>query len=148
MEKPEQFKSRKDWEESIWQRIVKELVGLESENKAKQLLEGLISDYERQLIIRRLTATLLLREGLNYREIGEILWVSPSTISSIKKNLTRKLKFIPRKRAVSPYRVEEIDSSAKGPNELDNFIANLENLLEDILKGKADPKYRWRFLRK
>ena len=83
----EEFKSRKEWEEYIWKEILEKLAGAKSKKEISAVLNRLLSNYEKRMMIRRFISMGLIRSGKTYREIGEILWVSPTTISAIKKNL-------------------------------------------------------------
>ncbi len=148
MEKPEQFKSRKEWEEFIWQKVIKELTDIGSADKTQKFLEGLIGEYEKKLIIRRLTTILLLKEGLSYRAIGEILWVSPSTISAIKRSVLAKATYAPRRKHLTTKYKEQLRKMDLRDFAEDSFITRLENFITDFHKGYSDPKYRWRFLGK
>jgi len=83
----EEFKSRKEWEKYIWKEILEKLAGAKSKKEINAILNRLLSNYEKRMMIRRFIAMGLIRLGKTYREIGEILWASPTTISAIKKNL-------------------------------------------------------------
>jgi len=87
MKELEEFKSRKEWEQYIWKEILEKLAGAKSKKEISAILSRLLSSYEKKMMIRRFIAMRLIRSGRTYREIGEILWVSPTTISAIKKNL-------------------------------------------------------------
>ena len=82
----ENFKSRRKWEGVVWKKIVGGLADMESERGIEQILDRLMTFYEKQQIIKRASAISLLRQGKTYREIGELLWLSPQTISAIKKS--------------------------------------------------------------
>lgn len=87
MKNIDEFKSRKEWEVYLWEIILKNIGKSKSEEKLRNFLNNLLSETERKNIVRRLTVISLLRQGKTYREIGEILWISPGTISAIKKSL-------------------------------------------------------------
>ena len=86
MEKVSKFKSRREWESFLWIAFVEQLVSAKSKTSLRNKLEKVLSEAEKQIILKRITAVMLIREGKSYKEIGELLWISPSTISSIKKN--------------------------------------------------------------
>jgi len=73
--------------ETLWDEFLTKLSALKSKEEIKSVLEKLISQDEKTMMLRRLTAVALIKSGKSYREIGEILWLSPNTISTIKKNL-------------------------------------------------------------
>ena len=83
-------KIAEEWQETLWNNLLEKLVKLESKNELQKVLEGLLAEDEKKMILRRLAAAVLIREGVSYRKIGEMLWISPATISSIKKNMLLK----------------------------------------------------------
>ena len=74
------FASRKEWEDACWRKIV----------ESKELLQLLATSHERRDVIMRAAALEGLASGKSYREIGEELWLSPQTISGIKKAASEK----------------------------------------------------------
>jgi uncharacterized protein YerC len=90
MKNIDEFKSRKEWENYFWKAFVKNVEKLKSEKRLANFLNNLLSKTEKKNISRRLMVIYLLKKGKTYREIGEILWISPGTISSIKKSLLDK----------------------------------------------------------
>jgi len=87
MKELKEFKSRQEWEKFIWQEIIKTLSQTKSQRELSSVLSRLLSNYEKRMMIRRFIAKELNGSGKTYREIGELIWISPSTISAIKKNL-------------------------------------------------------------
>ena len=69
------YSSRKEWEVAYWKNIV----------ESGELLQLLITPHERHNIIMRAATLEGLSSGKSYKIIGEELWLSPQTISSIKK---------------------------------------------------------------
>jgi len=84
------FKSKKDWEGYLWETVLENIARLNTERELKSFLNSLLSEAEKKNISRRLIVFSLLKQGKTYREIGEILWISPGTISAIKKSLINK----------------------------------------------------------
>ena len=80
-------RSAAKWSEKLWEQFLEKLVRVKSKNELKNILEKLLSSYEKNMMLRRLAVAALVRSGKSYREIGEILWLSHPTISTIKKNL-------------------------------------------------------------
>ena len=78
-----EFSSRKEWEDYLW----KEFLKIASNKKLELFLNSLLTNQEKRNIIRRLAVISLFKKGMNYRQIGEILWLSHNTISSIKKSI-------------------------------------------------------------
>ncbi|MEK7193883.1 MAG: Trp family transcriptional regulator [Patescibacteria group bacterium] len=74
------YASRKEWETACWRKIL----------ESKELLPLLITSHERRDLIMRAAAMEGLISGKSYRKIGKELWVSPQTISVIKKAIDEK----------------------------------------------------------
>ncbi len=79
-------RSADEWAESLWEKLVGKITEINSKNEIKAILESLISKDEKKMMLRRLAILALINEGKSYQEIGEILWVSSQTISTVKKN--------------------------------------------------------------
>lgn len=75
-----------NWSEKLWEEIITKLTEARSRKEVKEILEKLISDDERVMIMRRLATLALVKSGHSYRKISEALWLSPNTISTVKKN--------------------------------------------------------------
>jgi len=97
MKELSKFKSRKEWEKFIWEKFLKSIKDIDSNKGLGKLLDSVLSENEKRLIIKRMVAISLIRQGKTYKEIGEILWLSPSTISSIKKSLKSGLFYQSRR---------------------------------------------------
>lgn len=87
MKDSSKFNSREEWEEYIWGRFLKSINDVKNEKKLKRILESVISKKEKRLIIKRIIAISLIKNGKTYREIGETLYLSPVTVSALKKSL-------------------------------------------------------------
>lgn len=74
------YPSRKDWEKACWEKIV----------ISEKLLELLVTSHERSNLVIRAAALDRLTAGKTYNQIAKELWISPQTISSIKKAITGK----------------------------------------------------------
>lgn len=72
------YNSRTEWESACWGKVL----------SSKDLLELLVTSNERHDLVMRATAVDALVSGKSYKQIGEELWLSPQTISGIKKALT------------------------------------------------------------
>ena len=90
MEEISKFKSRKEWEGFIWLKFLENAEKAKSDKQLKNFLDGLLSVNEKKLIIKRLTALAMIKAGKSYKEIEEVLWVSPSTISALKKSVFQR----------------------------------------------------------
>ncbi len=103
-------RSADEWSEFLWSKVLAGIVGSKSRQDVQKFLESILSARERKFLLRRLAILALLRSGKSYKEIGRILWVSPQTVSAIKKNFSGKAgqykshrKFnLMKKRATSP----------------------------------------------
>ena len=74
------FSSRKEWEAVCWKEVV----------ESEELLQLLITVHERHDIVMRAAAIDRLASGESYKKIGEELWLSPQTISGIRKAANEK----------------------------------------------------------
>ncbi len=74
------YSSRQEWEIACWRKIL----------KSKELLPLLITSHERRNLVRRAAAMDRIISGKSYRKIGSELWLSPQTISVIKKAISEK----------------------------------------------------------
>ena len=75
------YASRKEWEHACWQKI------LNSET-LKDILGIAVTSYERHNLIIRVAAIGSIISGKKSGEIAKELWLSPQTISSIKKSIS------------------------------------------------------------
>ncbi len=135
----EAFESRKDWEDFIWEEFAQTLLGLNSKKQITGLLNSVISKKEKNFIIKRLIAIQLINQGKSYSEISRILWISPNTISSIKKCLNNQTVYQSKK--------------IKGENIKNKRTKRFDESAEEILRyWKKFPfpakigKGRWKFL--
>lgn len=69
------YRFRKEWERACWHKI----------RKSGELLELLVTPYERHNLVLRAVAIERIQSGKKYRQIAEELWLSPQTVSTIKK---------------------------------------------------------------
>ena len=83
MEKISKFKSRKEWFDCAWSKLLEDI----KNHDLSAALDALLSLYEKKIIINRFAAVSLIKEGKTYRQIGEELWLSPTTIRSLKRTL-------------------------------------------------------------
>src|SRR3989344_3336223 len=81
------FKSRKEWAAATWQRLLKDI----KNSELSVVMDSLLSQYEKNMIINRLAAISLIKAGKTYRQIGEELWLSSTTIRSLKRGLENGL---------------------------------------------------------
>ncbi|MEK7191941.1 MAG: hypothetical protein AAB646_00275 [Patescibacteria group bacterium] len=84
---PIRGKKAEKWMEDLWRELINKLFTSHSKEEVKKILESLISDYEKKIILKRLGVIAFARMGKSYRETGEALWLSPNTVSTIRKNI-------------------------------------------------------------
>lgn len=75
--------SRKEQASLVWLKLLIDIKNPE----LKILLNTLLSQYEKDIISNRIIAISLIKRGKTYKEIGEELWLSSSTIRSLKRML-------------------------------------------------------------
>ncbi|OIP75124.1 MAG: hypothetical protein AUK06_02400 [Parcubacteria group bacterium CG2_30_36_18] len=143
MKNIDEFKSRKEWERYLWEAFLKSVEKSKSEKQLTSFLNNLLSETEKKNIVRRLTVISLLKQRKTYKEIGEILWISPGTISAIKKSIgnTAILKNYYSK--YSFYKNKKIAEKGKirglPPENIFDYLANIK---WPTMTGRG----RWRFL--
>ena len=71
------YASRDAWKKTCWKLLL----------RAPHMLDRLITLSERHDVIMRAAVEQRLEMGMSYREIGRELWLSPQTISGIKKGM-------------------------------------------------------------
>lgn len=96
------YPSRAQWVAACWGKIC----------ASKELLAALVTAHEREIIVLRAATLDRLAAGVSYREIGKELWVSPQTISGIKKALAEKHYRSYLNRSVTERKKRKYDSSA------------------------------------
>ena len=83
MEKINKIGSREKWFNYAWSKIINDV----KNSTLNIVLDSLLTSYEKQIIVNRVAALILIKEGKTYKQIGEELWLSPTTIRSLKKIL-------------------------------------------------------------
>src|SRR3989344_3609453 len=81
------IRTPKNLEKLIWDELLREFNKAKSLKEIDRLFDILTTAQERETIARRLATLSLIRKGLSYKEISRRLWVSPITISRIKKSI-------------------------------------------------------------
>ncbi len=138
--KTSKFKSKKDWLAASWQRLLKDIKnpGLSA------ALDSLLSPYEKSIIVNRLAAVSLIKKGRTYQQIGEELWLSPTTIRCIKKVLEDNApKEYQSYRLRNSKRLSQ-SQVKKGAIEPSGFI-NWIDYCESVFPRKNGP--RWKFFK-
>ncbi len=126
-------KSAEEWQEALWDKLIDELSKLKTKQELKNVIEKLISDYERKFILRRLATATLVRQGISYKEIGETLWISPSTISAIKKNILSRGASYKGTRALKKTKSDGVAGST--PSSSNKAIDFIEQAISDFISA-------------
>jgi len=74
------------WQEQLWKKLLYRLSQTRSKEAVEYIFTKLLSDHEKRILLKRLAVMTLIKSGRSYREISEILWLSPNTVSMIKNN--------------------------------------------------------------
>jgi len=72
----------------LWLKFLEKVKNSNPEMTVK-IFNFLLSVDEKEAIMKRLAAVNLIRAGKSYKEIGKILWMSPSTVSAVKKSMAK-----------------------------------------------------------
>jgi len=75
------YQSRSEWEKICWRKLLRH----------PELLDAIVTSYERHNIIMRAAVADRVNAGKSYTDIGRELWLSPQTISAIKKGLLENM---------------------------------------------------------
>ncbi|MEK7630107.1 MAG: Trp family transcriptional regulator [Patescibacteria group bacterium] len=73
-----------------WRSFLDAVKQSKSEEEIIPIVKKFFTASEITLLEKRLVIPILLNRGLSYRKIGEIIDVSPATISFVKHNLSKK----------------------------------------------------------
>ncbi len=71
-------------EKDVLQDLWKEIQRIKSGSEAEKFLDNFLTNDEKNLILRRLAAMRLIRQGKQYKEIVKLLKISKITISKTK----------------------------------------------------------------
>lgn len=140
------FKSRKEWVNYVWAKLLKDL----KNPVLNATLNSLLSSYEKQIIVNRLAALILIKEGKTYKQIGEELWLSSTTIRSLKKILqNNSIKEYQSYRLLSNERKQ--NARAQGLKKVKEEIKNSSAFLDwlDYWASVFPKKHgsRWKFIK-
>jgi uncharacterized protein YerC len=137
------FKSRKEWENYVWKELLTNLATEHSPRGIQKFTQTLLTTTEKNKIIYRAAAISLLQQGKNYREIGNILWLSSSTISAIRKSVQSSEHYI------SARTRKKMKEKRKKPLTKEEFKAlEIQAWLEGLFTLPAPPIPHPRFRKK
>ncbi len=147
------FSSRQKWRDYLWKELVRKFSELNSASQSEIFLNKLLTKKEKDVLIKRLMIMVLIQKGKSYSEISEMLWLSPNTISAIKKGLKNseyksyfeilKNKKINNK---TPDKKQEKLLSAFSTESFWEFLEAIGKFTDD--SGIIPPigKHRWKYL--
>ncbi|MBI5079113.1 helix-turn-helix domain-containing protein [Candidatus Wolfebacteria bacterium] len=126
-------------EESAWQNFLIKFKKDVSSKNIGEVLETLLSTYEKRELSRRLAIILLLGQGKTYREVSQVLGVSHQTIGAAKKCFLEKSI-----KSYNPYhkKLKQI-KPLRGLSFMDDLSRILSKAPKYRYIGKGG---RWRFL--
>lgn len=141
--KVDKFKSRKEWAAAVWQRLLKDIRNPD----LSAILDSLLSPYEKSIIVNRLAAISSLKEGKTYKQIGEELWLSSTTIRSLKMALEGGFR-----KEYQSYRLlknkyqNKVTMVKEGVVETPAFLSRIDYYLANFPK-KGGGGSRWNFIK-
>jgi uncharacterized protein YerC len=136
-----EFNSRKAWVDSIWSKILADIKNPQS----AQMLNALISAHEKERIVNRLVALTLIKQGKSYKKIGEELWLSPTTIRSLKRLVENN--FNKEYKSYNKLKKDNVDSGKKEMKsrnliETSPFIDWIDYYVS-VFPKKNGPRWKW-----
>ncbi len=144
MKKSHPRRTPSNLEKEIWQSVIEKIYGTKSKEEIEGLLTSLITFQEREHIARRLAVRSLLAQGMSYTKIGALLWVSPLTISAIKKSEIDKGGY----RSYQDRKQANSEATPKNQPALQESLLHawLNDVAFIIENGPRISGPRWRFL--
>ena len=100
-----QYASRAVWEKACWEQLL----------YSPAQLTHILTPYERRNLILRAVAEHRLLQGVSYGDIGKELWLSPQTISVIKKGMRERGYRSYAERGKTERKKKVFHSSVSGP---------------------------------
>ncbi len=126
----------KDVYERIFDVFLKTLAGLKTKKRVSGFLKEFLTPTEQVMLAKRLAIAFLLTKGYSYREVGDILRVSKSTIGFVSLDL---------KDGESYKRV--IDKVLKN-EEVEEFIENVGEKVSALFAAGGSKSSAWRYLKR
>ncbi|HUX35603.1 MAG TPA: Trp family transcriptional regulator [Candidatus Paceibacterota bacterium] len=126
MGKINEFKAGEEWEKKIWHKFLENVENSKGDRKISWFLDNILTENEKKFISKRLAALSLIESGKSYKEIGRILWISPCTISAIKKVAKRTSGYFSnREYRIKNKNKKNINSIKSPPYTILNYWADL-----------------------
>jgi len=113
------------------------LARLSNDFDIRNFLNGLLTKTEKIMLAKRLAIAFLLNRDYNYRDIGDVLKVSTSTVARIKEAVDRTDNY-----KIFITKLEKREELKKFAKQFDKFIRGLANIVppqKNDMKGRA----RW-----
>ncbi len=126
-------RSAEEWQELLWDKLIEGLFKIKSKQDFKSAIESLFSSREKRFMLRRLATNTLIKQGRSYRAIGETLWISPSTISVIKKNILNRYASYKSRDAFSQEKKKLINAMDKSRQSSVEVESPIEKIVEGVL---------------
>lgn len=140
------IRTAKDLEKLIWDKVLEEFSKAKSTKEIDGLLNNLLTSQERENIARRLAVFSLIRKGQSYRKISEKLWVSPVTISVIKKTIFGNRGYHSRSEFDRDRKIQKV-ISGNDSTEPESMLSELLDYIEFVIATIPQKNgLRWRFL--
>ncbi len=139
-------RTSKNLGEIIWESVLEKFANAKTKKEIESFFGILMTSQERESVARRLAVLSLIDKGLHYREIGEKLWVSPVTISTIKKSiLSRDYKSHHQlRKEKSVLKNNNIENKLVEESAFSQWLDHISFLIENSPQISGP---RWRFLR-
>lgn len=129
-----------EFENLLWNAFISYVVDIKSEKQLETFLSSLFGRRQKLILAKRLAILLMLSGGESYRRIMSELDVSPSVIRSIKRSFSGDKQYKTWREIGSGKHVKF------SPKEQAELKRRLKIFFTAFLKGKTDPRMRWRFL--
>ncbi|MBI4992087.1 MAG: hypothetical protein HZB99_02610 [Candidatus Harrisonbacteria bacterium] len=141
------IRTAKDIENLIWQKLIEEFFKAKSSKEIERLFNLFTTDQERETMARRMATISLIRKDVSYKEISRKLWVSPLTISAIKKSIlgNGKYKSYHRSKKENIRKPKSGHFKIEASSFLDDWFNHIAFMF-DNMPQKNGP--RWKFLNK
>lgn len=118
-----------------WNALVKRLVRARSAQEVERVLQSVVSASEKQIIVKRILVKGLLAGGATYKEVSELLWVSPMSISALRKSLISRDGYQTRyERAKTKKKFRKMERISR--REIDEGKDILKEIFKELLKGQ------------
>ncbi|MBI2024967.1 MAG: hypothetical protein HYT03_02700 [Candidatus Harrisonbacteria bacterium] len=141
------IRTSKGLKDIIWEKILEEFSKAKSTRELGGLFNALLTDQERESVARRLAALSLVKKGHSYKSIGEKLWISPVTISTVKKTILANQEYKSRYALNRDRKTKILHSEVKNQKSESIFSEWLDHLAFILENPPQISGPRWNFLK-